>query len=145
MHLSLLKFGLASSLLFSIACHATNDPANSCGRISVFNIVPRSEHLYPATIIEIDGHTPGTKLQDSYRVTTGSHSLLVGENIDPRDISGSNNSRPRRNQYKELKINVASGVTYTVAARLNADKSVNEDHAQYWDPIVWKETPESCD
>ena len=134
----------AASLVRAGVITASQDHSDSCGRISVFHIAPRSEHLYPATIIEIDGHTPGPAQQDTYRVSVGSHHLLVSENIDYRDISASDTSRQRRNQYKELVIDVAPGVTYMIAARLNPDKNVNDEHAGYWDPVAWKEISESC-
>ncbi len=133
------------AVLFLLIGTVSANAANSCGRISVFHIAPRSEHLYPATIIEIDGKIPGPKQQDTYRVSPGSHRLLVSENIDSHDISGTPSNQQRHNQYKELTVDVAAGTTYMVSARLNPDKSVNDKDAAYWDPIVWKQIPEACD
>ncbi|HET9485673.1 MAG TPA: PDZ domain-containing protein, partial [Xanthomonadales bacterium] len=49
--------------------------AGSCGRISVFHIAPRSQHLYPARILSIDGEIPGPAQQDTYRVAPGPHEV----------------------------------------------------------------------
>ncbi len=131
--------------LFSATAGIANaEPASSCGRISIFHTAPRSEHLYPATIIEIDGHTAGTTRQHSYRVDPGIHRLLVGENIDYRDVTGNTSRQQRHYPYKQLTVDVVAGTTYTVSARLNPDKSVNAKDAAYWDPIVFNEIPETC-
>ena len=39
-----------------------------------------------------------------------------------------------------------TGVIYVMAeaARLNEDQRDNPANGAYWDPVVWKETPETC-
>jgi hypothetical protein len=116
----------------------------SCGRISVFHIAPRSQHLYPAVIISLDGHTPGTAGQETYRVAAGPHKLIVAEAIDSRDLSISATALSRRSAYKELSVDIAPGTTAMIAARLNPGPISNSPGSAYWDPVVWKQIDEAC-
>jgi len=122
------------------------DTSQGCGRINDFDVAPRGQGLHKATIIAIDNHTPGPHGSQSYLVSAGPHTLKVSENIEQRYFSF--NSRQRNAQlsggYKTVEVNVAPDTTYLVAARLNEDKRDNPANGAYWDPVVWKETPETC-
>ncbi|HEX5123172.1 MAG TPA: PDZ domain-containing protein [Rhodanobacteraceae bacterium] len=122
------------------------DTSQGCGRINDFDVAPRGQSLHKATIIAIDGHTPGPHGSQSYQVSVGPHTLKVSENIEQRYFSF--NSRQRNAQvgggYKTVEVNVAPDTTYLVAARLNEDQRDNPANGAYWDPVVWKEVPETC-
>ncbi len=122
------------------------DTSQGCGRINDFDVAPRGQRLHKATIIAIDNHAPGPHGSQSYQVSAGPHTLKVAENIEERYFSF--NSRQRNAQvgggYKTIDVNVAPDTTYLVAARLNEDQRDNPAHGAYWDPVVWKEVPETC-
>lgn len=122
------------------------DTSQGCGRISDFDVAPRGQGLHKATIIAIDNHAPGPHGSQSYQVSTGPHTLKVAEHIESRYFSF--NDRQRNAQvgggYKTVEVNVAPDTTYLVAARLNEDQRDNPANGAYWDPVVWKETPETC-
>jgi membrane-associated protease RseP (regulator of RpoE activity) len=122
------------------------DTSQGCGRISDFDVAPRGQRLHKATIIAIDNHAPGPHGSQSYQVSAGPHTLKVAEHIESRYFSF--NDRQRNAQvgggYKTIDINVAPDTTYLVAARLNEEQRDNPANGGYWDPVVWKETPETC-
>ena len=60
--------------------------SSGCGRISTYDVAPRSERVYYATIEQIDGVTPGPSGQETYRVSAGQHKLLVNEDIPTRQV-----------------------------------------------------------
>lgn len=122
------------------------DTSQGCGRINDFDVAPRGQGLHKATIIAIDNHAPGPHGSQSYQVSAGPHTLKIGENIEERYFSF--NSRQRNSQvgggYKTIEVNVAPDTTYLVAARLNENQRDNPANGAYWDPVVWKEVPETC-
>ena len=126
--------------------HGPADTSQGCGRINDFDVAPRGQRLHKATIIAIDNHAPGPHGSQSYPVSAGPHTLKVAENIEERYFSF--NSRQRNAQvgggYKTIEVNVAPDTTYLVAARLNEDQRDNPANGAYWDPVVWKEVPETC-
>jgi PDZ domain-containing protein len=126
--------------------HGPADTSQGCGRINDFDVAPRGQRLHKATIIAIDNHTPGPHGSQSYQVSTGPHTLKVAEHIESRYFSF--NDRQRNAQvgggYKTIEVNVAPDTTYLVAARLNEDQRDNPANGAYWDPVIWKETPETC-
>jgi hypothetical protein len=117
-----------------------------CGRINDFDVAPRGQQLHKATIITIDGKTPGPHGSQAFRVGTGTHVLKVGEQIESKYLAF--NDRARNAQlgggYKEITVNVAPDTTYLIAARLNDAQRDNPLHGAYWDPVMWKEVPETC-
>jgi hypothetical protein len=123
-----------------------NDAAQGCGRISVFDVAPRQQQLHAATLISIDGITPGPFGAKAYTVKPGPHLLKVGERIESRYISFSEAQRnsPLFGGYKTLNVDVAPNTTYFIAARLNDAERDNPAHGAYWDPVMWKEVPEDC-
>lgn len=114
-----------------------------CGRISVFHIAPRSQDLYPAKILSIDGEIPGPVNQNTYRVAPGPHEVEVAEQIDDNDLPGTY-TRARRHKAKTFTIDVRPDTTYMVASRLNEDRERDIVRGSYWDPVVWKEIGEPC-
>lgn len=123
------------------------DPDSRCARITTFPAAPRSRSLYPARLIAVDGETPGTAGQDTYRIEPGRRVLTVAEVIDSSQfqaIANMQRSREARNTYRTLEIDVQAGVTYLLAARLHRDRSTRILDASYWQPVIWKERAEPC-
>ncbi len=156
MHLSI---GNGTALASNAGAHAAAgspaegyngaSPVNSgegCGRISDFDVAPSGQRLHAATIISIDNKAPGPSGSKAYMIGVGTHVLKIGEHIPSRYFSF--NDRQRNAQvgggYKTLNVDVAPDTTYFVAARLNEDQRDNPAHGAYWDPVVWKQVPESC-
>jgi hypothetical protein len=117
-----------------------------CGRISAFDVAPRQQQLHAATLIAIDGVTPGPFGAKAYSVKPGHHVVKVGERIESRYISFPQAQRnaPLYGGYKTVDVDVAPNTTYFIAARLNDDQRNNPTNGAYWDPVMWKEVPEIC-
>jgi hypothetical protein len=111
-----------------------------CGRISTFHVTPRSEKLYPARVLSIDGEIPGPGDQDTYRLAPGRHMLEVAEDIDAQDLPTAFSRRRAALGRKSLEVVVEPGTTHLVAARL-VDTLGGRD---YWEPVVWKTLAEEC-
>ncbi|MGH8041848.1 MAG: PDZ domain-containing protein [Rudaea sp.] len=124
-----------------------NPSANGgCGRISTFDVAPRSEHQYHARILLLDGVTPGPTGSPSFRVAAGTHHLLVAEDIptERMGVGDFASLRSRRNTSKELTVTIKPDTTALLAAQLHVDKASDFAHGAYWDPVIWREIPESC-
>ena len=139
----------AAATTASAASTAVADDApasGGCGRISTFDVAPRSEHLYRAKILLLDGATPGPTGTPSFRVAAGTHKLLVAENIPTEEmgVGAFATLRARRDTSKELSVTVKANTTALLAARLNTDKASDFAHGAYWDPVIWREIPERC-
>lgn len=135
-------------LQFETPATQSDAPANvsksECGRISVLDIAPRSDQLHAATIVRIDGKTPGVSGQNAFRVAAGQHVLEVGELIESRYLSFNDRLRSAGRTYKKITIDVAPNTTYFIAARLiDAQRNQWKDGA-YWETAIWKSLPESC-
>ncbi|MBU6200295.1 MAG: hypothetical protein KGI64_01500 [Xanthomonadaceae bacterium] len=132
----------------SSATNAAADPpaAGGCGRISIFDVAPRSEHLYRAKILLLDGVTPGPSGTPSFRVSAGTHKLLVAEDIptDEMGVGDFATLRAGRNTSKELTVTIKPDTTALLAAKLHPDKAADFAHGAYWDPVIWREIHESC-
>ncbi len=122
------------------------DGDSTCGRISVFEGAPRSQHLFAALLIQVDGNLPGPSSQETFRATPGKHTLTVAEAIDPKYFSDvANRLRGTgRDNRKTLEITVEPGVTYYLAARLHPDRASSIADGSYWEPVIWKESAERC-
>jgi len=124
---------------------AANSAASAgCGRISTFDVSPRGDRQYHALILLLDGVTPGPSGGEVYRVTAGEHRLLVAENIPTRQMGFSEIASLRRKTSKELIVTVKPDTTAMVAAQYHMDKGGDLAHGTYWDPVVWREVPETC-
>jgi hypothetical protein len=119
---------------------------DGCGRVSIFDVAPRQQSLHAAALISIDGRRSPFGGQTSFRLSAGTHVLTVAERIESRylpfndRLRNSNTSEP----YKTLTIHVAANTTYLLAAKLNQDRRNEWRDGAYWEPVIWKETSESC-
>jgi len=122
------------------------DGAEGCGRISAFDVAPRQQQLHAATLIAIDGVTPGPFGARAYPVKPGRHTVKVGERIEARYISfpQAQRSAPLFGGYKSVTVDVEPNMTYFIAARLNDDQRNNPTDGAYWDPVMWKAVAEPC-
>jgi hypothetical protein len=130
---------------------ASRTPASGgCGRISTFDVASRSDRQYHARILLLDGVTPGPTGVEVYRVAAGEHKLLVSEDIPTRHMGFGEIASLRRKTSKELIVNVKPDTTAMVAAQFHPDaggdlaRGAYWDHGMYWDPVVWRDVPESC-
>jgi hypothetical protein len=117
-----------------------------CGRISTFDVAPRGERQYHARILLLDGVTPGPSGHETYRVSAGTHKLLVSEDIPTEQMGLGQFAtlRSNRNNHKELTVDVKAGTTAMIAAQFHQDKATDLAHSGYWDPVMWREIPEGC-
>lgn len=115
-----------------------------CGRISMFDVAPRGEHMYGVRILLIDGTTPGAQGTPAFRVSAGEHHLLVAETIPTAEIGVGGIASLRRQTSKPLTVNVKPGTTVMIAAQLHLDKLSELTSGAYWDPVAWKEIPQAC-
>ena len=126
------------------AASAQSNAAGGCGRINMMDLAPRQQSLYGATILMVDGVTPGPQNARTHRLDAGVHQLLVAERI-PTNVMGLGEIASLRNSKpKSLTVTIAPNTTIMVAARFNRDRATRINDGGYWDPVVWKETPESC-
>jgi len=128
----------------SAPADAASTGGQGCGRISIFDVAPRQQHLYRARILAMDGQLPGPQGQQSYRASAGVHRLVVAENIPTQEMGVGEIASLRRNTSKELSVIVKPGFTSMVAAQLHPDKASDLAHGGYWDPVVWREIAETC-
>lgn len=118
--------------------------AGGCGRLSTFDVAPRSKHQYHARIVLLDGSTPGPTGQQNYRVKSGVHALLVAEDIPTLEMGVGEIASLRRHTQKKLTVTVQANTTYMVGAQLHLDKVSELNSGGYWDPVVWREISETC-
>ena len=130
--------------LGSAAPAAAAAPAEGCGRISMFDVAPRGTRLYGVRILLIDGTTPGPLGTPAFRVSAGEHQVLVAENIPTQQLGVGEFATFRRQTSKPLTVNVKPGMTSMLAAELHPDKHTQLNNGAYWDPVVWREVPETC-
>lgn len=132
----------------ALAQSGGGDGVSNCGRISVFDNAPRGQQLYRAVLIAIDGELPGPTSSTVFRLEPGRHVLRVAEAIDPKQFDSVQRlTRDRRrgdDHYKELAVDVQPGITYRLAAKFNYDQRNSIRDGAYWEPVIWKEIPESC-
>lgn len=131
----------------SLAAAGGGDGRSRCGRISTFDIAPRTQKLYRAVLIAVDGRLPGPSDSEVFRVAPGRHVLTVAEAIDWRHFSGVGQlrrDRRGRDRYRKLEVEVQPGITYRLAARFHVDARHRIEDNAYWEPVIWKESPEPC-
>jgi hypothetical protein len=123
---------------------ATAAAESGCGRISVFHVAPRSQQLYAAKILELDGRIPGPATQDTFRVAAGTHQLVVAEQIDDQDLPSTFSRQRMRARFsnKPLAVEVEPNRTVLIAARLLDTRA--SDASRYWEPVAWKVIDEPC-
>jgi PDZ domain len=130
----------------SSAAQTTTSSSSGCGRISTYDVAPRSERIYHATIQQIDGVTPGPSGQEDYRVSAGPHKLLVNEDIPTRQIGIGPDAtmRSQRDHSKVLLVDIKPDTTVMIGAKFHQDKANSVRNGEYWDPIAWREKSMSC-
>jgi hypothetical protein len=126
------------------AAPVAGDSSSSCGRISVFDVAPRQQHLHAATLLSIDGKLPGPSTAHVYTLDPGVHTLKVGERIESRYLSFNDRLRNVAPNYKLLDVEVQPGVKYYLAARLNESARNEWRDGAYWTPVIWRQQPEPC-
>jgi hypothetical protein len=121
-------------------------PSGGCGRISLQDLAPRQQQLFGASIEIVDGTTPGPTGAKNYRVSAGTHQLLVREQIPTRRLVGVSELAALnfRSKPKPLTITVKPNTTVMIAAHFNEQRTNEFSSGGYWDPVVWKEVEESC-
>lgn len=131
----------------ALAATSAGDSESNCGRVSTFDIAPRSQRLYQAMLIAIDGEAPGPAGTHSFRLEPGTHRLTVAEAIDARQfdpIALRQRDGRHPDRYKEIEIVVQPGVTYRLAARFHIEERNSIRDGAYWEPVIWRESPEAC-
>lgn len=118
--------------------------AAGCGRISLIDLAPRQEKLYGATILLVDGKTPGPTGAKNFRVDAGTHELLVAERFPTRAMGMGEFASLRKNTPKPLTVTVKPNTTVLIAAHFNEERAGQINNGGYWDPVAWKEIPETC-
>jgi hypothetical protein len=117
-----------------------------CGRISVFDVAPRSKDLYRARLINVDGQLPGPTSARSYRISAGKHSLEVAELIDEKQFNDlqMRQRTQRSDRYKTIELDVQPNTTYLLAAHL-IEANRNDIIGQtYWEPVIYSQSSEAC-
>ena len=140
-----LRVALGAAAMAAMDPAAKSDMAG-CGRISLQDLAPRQEQLFGATILLVDGVTPGPTGARNYRVNAGTHELLVRERIPTRRLVGVSELAALnfRSKPKPLTITVKPNTTVMVAAHFNEDRVKEFNSGGYWDPVAWKEVEETC-
>jgi len=117
-----------------------------CGRISVFDVAPRSKDLYRARLINVDGELPGPSSSRSFRVSAGKHTLEVAELIDDNQFNSIELRQRVQNsdRYKTLELDVQPDTTYLLAAHLIEAKRGDIIGQGYWEPVIYQHNSEAC-
>lgn len=121
--------------------------ARGCGRISDFDVAPRQQHLHGAKILSIDGEVPGPGGSKSYQVTAGHHVLKIAEQIESRYLAFNDRLRNSgvESRHKTIEVDVEPNTTLFVAARLDDARRNEWRDGAYWEPVIWRTSPEACD
>jgi hypothetical protein len=123
-----------------LAASAAAASSAECGRISTFHVAPRSQSLYAARVLSIDGRIPGPADQDTWRVAPGPHTVEVAEAIDVQDLPTAFSRRRAELGRRTFTVVVEPGRTHLVAAHLTDGRGGRA----YWEPVVWKTLDEAC-
>ncbi|GAA5067360.1 hypothetical protein [Lysobacter panacisoli] len=123
-----------------------SEPSTGCGRVSVFDVAPRTRDMFRARLISIDGQLPGPAGSRSFRLDAGSHELEVAELIDTNQFDDVQlRQRDQKSgAYKKLRLDVAADTTYLLGAHL-IDAHRNEIlSGAYWEPVIYSQNSEPC-
>jgi len=141
---------LLSLGLFAGAClaapPASTPAASGCGRISIFDAAPRSQDIYRARLMNIDGKFAGPSGTKTFKLPVGHHVLEVAELIDPEQFNDVQRRQRdmRADPYKELTVDVQPDTTYLLGARLVTDRRNYITDGSYWEPVIYHQNSESC-
>ncbi|UNK48264.1 hypothetical protein MNR01_10815 [Lysobacter sp. S4-A87] len=117
-----------------------------CGRISVFDVAPRSKDLYRARLMNVDGELPGPTSARSFRVSAGKHTLEVAEAIDDNQFTGMQLRQrvQQSDRYKTIELDVQPNTTYLLAAHLIEANRSDIIGQTYWEPVIYQHNSEAC-
>lgn len=94
------------------------------------------EQVYKVRILEIDGEAQKELLR--YAVAPGRHTIKVSMMLDVRwepDLA----EAPRGPGWKDFEVEIVSGKTYQLAARLDANAPIEAQlDRSYWAPFVYR-------
>ena len=132
----------------------TPDSSSGCGYVSTLGVVPKvSQGIHSALITSIDGRSTPLQPPNRHRLAAGRHVLIVSEAIDDFHLTSSQAKdrdyvldRLRARAYKALVVNVKPGTSLRIGAKLLRDKLDRQSirNNAYWQPVVWKEVPDTC-
>lgn len=133
---------------------AASGDSTSCGYVSTqAGVVPRTQRIFRADITQIDGRSTPIAPTYRHRASAGKHVLVVRELIDSNYLNSAQLNQIAKMKkfayaraYKSFVIEVKSGMSYRIGARLLKDKLDTQsirDNA-YWEPVVWEVVPEAC-
>lgn len=119
--------------------------AGGCGRFNDFDVAPSQRDLYGVKLLMIDGISTGPAGVHQFRVSAGTHVVKVVELIPAKVYRRLNPTRLGDGpEVKTLTVNVKADTTYYLAAKFNEDKRNSRVSGEYWEPVVWRETPDKC-
>ena len=111
-------------------------PAADWGWILSIPHAKSGEQVYKVRILEIDGEAQKELLR--YAVAPGRHTIKVSMMLDLQwepDLA----EAPRGPGWKELEVEIVSGKTYQLAARLDANAPIEAQlDRSYWAPFVYR-------
>ena len=119
---------------------------SGCGYVSSNTKPPISKEIYPATIRQVDGKEVDGKKR--LRLSVGVHRIAVQELIaDER--RGYTKLRKLGNKetklvLKVLELDVKADGNYLIGAQLFEDRIDPARPNDYWEPVVWRKTLDSC-
>lgn len=119
---------------------------SGCGYVSTSTKPPVSKEVYPATIRQIDGReVDGDK---RIKLTVGVHQIAVQELI-ANERRGYTKLRKLGNKetklvLKVLELDVKADGNYLIGAQLFEDRIDPAKPNDYWEPVVWRKTLDSC-
>lgn len=119
-----------------------------CGWVSTFLKPPPSSGLFPLLLHEVDGRLGGALDSEVWRADAGQRRLKLSERIGAVHFQGRQNMRRgqlmRSEMFKYLEIDVQPNTKYHLAARFSPERREPINEQAYWEPVVWKETRETC-
>ncbi|MBY5990572.1 hypothetical protein [Ferrimonas balearica] len=135
----MVRAGWSAALVLALAgCASQTEVVQPCGELSTFHQPPQTQDLFKVIVTRIDDNNVVSK--PTYKLAPGTYQLRLVELIDDPRLSVTLRNRG----YKDLTVTVEAGVRYHLAAQFNSDKRYQGVSRQYWDPIVWRESPTEC-
>jgi len=144
--LPLLSLTLVAGACLAGPAQPASADVSGCGRISIFDVAPRSQDLYRARVMNIDGRLPGPSGTRTFKLPAGRHVLEVAELIDPEQFNDVQHRQRdmRADPYKELVVDVQPDTTYLLAARLIPGRRNYISDGSYWEPVIHHQNSEPC-
>jgi len=117
-----------------------NLEAKGCGIITVYKKPPKTKNVHYAAINSIDGVVVSTKSR-SFVLTTGKHVIKVIENIRENSLT---RRRGEMKNFKYIEIDIQANKKYALGAKFIRKNRSKLKTGEYWQPVVWSESEESC-